>query len=1217
MPTALPVLRLLGLPEIRREGRTQAVPVVDKPWALLFYLAVEREPHDREALAAFLWPEKSPRAGRANLSATLYTLGRWFGPNLPLEKDSRRVRWLPFPKEEGDSVAGDPLDLARFFSDDPPSACDRLHSCLLCSACRAVTADRLALFRGTFLEGALLRAPEPYLQWVDRLRERVAARKEELLRRLGPASAPDKSVFPAFVSVSGPLWERRQITFLGVQVGAPPGMEPEERLEGERAWRTAAESLLRAGSGWFLPTVELSLLAAFGYPQPREDAAPQALATARALLRAFRELAPAALEIRIALHTGEGTVDRFRNSPDATGDRSLETARVVREAPPGEIAASAPAARLLSRSARTLPLGKQIPDRDGGPLDLFQVTGEEEPDAGPERTLYGREEELSLLRRLWQEVAGGASRTLWLTGEAGIGKSALVRALSRQVESGMGLPAGIFREYRCQPDSREIPWDPVVRPLRRSLGTDGKRLSPIERRYRAERLLLSASLPVSDNIPALLHLLEGPGPWSGELLHQAPDALRPRIERLLLRLFFGRGGDLPLLLAVEDLHWADHATVELLRNWPGEKEGAPALLLLTARDESALAARDLPPPDLSIVLRRLERGAARLLVESAAGTSLSPDRLRELLDRGEGVPLFLRELTRSEASIGPPESLPATLRDLLAARLGDPGEERGTLEAAACLGSPFPLSLLVAVESERTGGPVSPERLCESLRNLTARGLLEEDLPGEDPVWDFTHALLREAVLAALPPRLRRSIHGAIVRALRNRFPGQVEREPEILADHLAKAGDGEGAVKEWIRAASLSASLGASRDALAALRKALTRVRTDREIPGAGLRELEILLAMGPLALAVHGYGSRMVEEVYGRAFALCQEEKGGEVPFPVLLGLVSSAFVRIGPCGAGPLLDRLEKRARDAGEEEALRARVRAGAVLFWEGRLSESERILSEVAAARPLLRGPGWGRIPFAPYAEDPGTGANGYLAYVAQIAGRTDEALRFCRAAGLRARRIDHPYSSGFAATFASYLHFFRGDRRRSAERAAATVALSKKFGYLQWETMGRLVLAWCRADEASLHEARERVARLREMAPGILPVFLLVLGETALAAGLPEEALGAARRGREESLQTGTALFDPEFDRLEGEALLDHDPVGLREEAERLFRRAGDEARKSGCQWFSFRAALALARVASPDEAGLKDALARLSGGKDLPPVREAVALLSRRKMGG
>ena len=1227
MQGALPKLRLLGLPEVQRGGETHTVPVIDKPWALLFFLAVEREPVDRESLAAFLWPDKSPNAGRANLSATLYTLGRWFGPYLPIEKNARTVCWgcggVP-PNNKGVSGFEDPVDLARFFSDAPPAGCDRLHSCLICPDCRVATASRLALCRGAFLEGALLKVPEPFLRWVDRIRERVAARKAELQRQLGLAAAPEKTASQTLVSVSGPLWERRQVTFLGVLVSAPAGMEPEERLEGERAWRTAADSLLRARGGWDLPSVEISFLAAFGYPLPREDAASAALTTARALVRAFRDLAPPGFEIRTVLHTGEGTIDRFRNSPDATGDRSLETVRLVREAPPGEIAASAPAARLLSRTVRSVPLEKKVPDRTGSPLALFLLTGEEPMEGVPERTLFGREEELSRLRGLWKEVSGGGFRTVWLTGEPGIGKSALVRALSRLVTSGADLPPGALREYRCHPDSGESPWDPVVRALRRHLGPEGERRAPVERRYRAERLLLEASLPVSDTLPALLHLLEGPGPWSGELLQCAPEGLRPRIEPLLLRLFSGPAGEIPLLLVVEDLHWADHATADLLRQWhAGWKEG-PALLLLTARDEAALAARNLPPPDLAIPLRRLDRGAARLVIESAAEGPLSPERLREILDRGEGVPLFLRELTRSRSSSSPSGGLPSTLRDLLAARLGDPGEERGVLETAACIGSSFSLSLLAAVESERTGGPVLSDRLRESLRILSARGLLEEDRPGEDPVWDFTHVLLREAVLAALPSRLRRSLHRAIVSALRNRFPERADREPEILAEQLALAGDAPEAVEEWIRAASQSASLGASHDALASLGKALSLVRETPDFPAAERRELEILLSMGPLALAVHGYGSRRVEEVYGRASALCQEE-GRDCPFPLLLGLASSAFVRTGPFGANPLMDRLEKGAREAGEEEALRARLRIGAARFWEGRLDEAQKILSEVPAHSGSLEESGFGKRSFAPYAEEPGPGAYGYLAFVAQIGGRINEALRFSRAAGSRVRRIDRSgsawlggssYTAGFAETFAAYLHFFRGDRKRASERAAATVALSERYGYLQWETMARLVLAWCREDDAAVREARERVERLREMVPGILPIFLLVQAETAFAAGFPEAALEAARQGREESRRTGTALVDPEFDRVAGEAFLALDPGRFRGEAERLFLAAGEEARKSGCHWFAFRSALALSRIASPEKAGLSECLSRLSGGGSLSEVREARILLSRGEMG-
>lgn len=1193
-------LRLLGLPGICHGGGEQAVPVVDKPWALLFYLAVERGPRGRGDLAGLLWPDKDSRAGRANLSATLYTLGRWFGPSLPLEKTIESLRFSVLSPESEE----DPVDVVRFFSDRPPASCDRLHAVALCPDCRNMVASRLALCRGLFLEGALLPAPEPYLRWVETIREQVAVRKEELLSRLGPSAPASLGRSPAVPVLSGSLWERRQITLITVHLKASPEMEAEERIEGEGAFRDSAESLLRDRGAWLIPSVEIPLLAVFGYPQVREDGACAALDAARALIRTFRALAPPSLEIRVGLHTGEGTVDHLRGFPDATGDRAIEAGRVGREAPSGEIVASKTTVRLLAKAVRVLPLGKKVPDQSGGFLDLFLLTGEEASESGSDRLLVGRDEELSRLRDLWMHVAKGKAQTVWITGEAGIGKSALAGALARAVETGADRPAGALREYRCRAGAREIPWDPLVRFLRRRMGFDEGRLSLSERRYRAERLLLSAGLPVGDNLATLLHLLEGPGLWSKDLLSHAPDSLRRRIETLLEDLFSLPEGGLPLLLVVEDLHWADHSTVSLLRKWQSRRESPPVLLLLTAREEVALSGRDLPPPDLDLHLRRLDRGAGRLLVESVSGGRLPPDRLREVLDLGGGVPLFLRELARPGPFSGTEERLPATLRDLLSSRVGDLGEDRGTLEVAACLLGPFPLSLLSAALSEREGGPVDPEVVGEHLRRLSVRGLLERDREGEDPVWDFSHALLREAVLASLPPKFRRSLHRVLALTLRSRFPERVAREPGILADHLALSGDLSGAVGEWIRAATLSASLGAFPDALEDLEKALRLVRKDRDRPGTDARELEILLAMGPLSLAVHGYGSRNVEELYGRAYVLCREE-GDSCPFPVLLGVCAAAFTRSGPAGARSFLERLEQRAREVESPESRRALARIGAVRFFEGRLAEADQVLSEVVAhsASPPDRVCEEGSLPS--YAEDPAVSALSYLSFTAQIAGRPGEALRYGQKAWERVREIDHPYSAGFAAIFSTFLHLFRGDRSRVAESASRSIALSEKYGYLQWETMGRLALAWSRPDRASALDARERVARLREMVPGIMPIFVMALAETALSARLPEMALEELTKGQAEAQKSGTALFDPELLRLEGEAWLLLDPAGKRSQAEALFRKAREGAERAGLAWFALRAGLALFALCPKEGDSLRCAVSRISGDRGLPLVME------------
>ncbi len=1193
-------LRLLGFPTVFRDGRDHSVPVVDKPWALLFYLALERGPQPREALVPLLWPDKSLRAGRANLSATLYTLGRWFGPALPLDKSPDALAF----RSPLSGQTEDPVDAVEFFSDRAPASCDRLHDPAFCPDCRALLAGRLALFRGSFLEGAFLRAPEPFLRWTELVGTRVSARREELRRRLGDPGLSAR-VSP---SLSGPFLERRQITLLAFLLSAPSDLEPEERLEAERAWRPAAESLLRTGGGWLLPSVEFSLLAAFGFPKAREEAAPGAFQAARAVIRAFRELAPEGLEIRAGLHAGEGTVDWSRNSPDATGDRTLEAGRVAREAPSGEIAASDAAVRLLSRVARAIPLGKSVPDRTGGKIDLFLLAEGVPPETGGERLLVGREEEQARLRELWTEVGRGISRTVWIVGEAGLGKSSLTGAMARLVASGAEIPAGKVRNYCCRPGSREIPWDPVARGLRRDLEFEGERLIPSERRYRAERLLLSLDLPVSETLPVLLHLLEGPGPWSGDLLRHPPEGLGPKIERLLLTIFARPEGDLPLFLVVEDLHWVDHATGELLRKWPLRKEGPPVLLLLTAREKSALTSRLLPEPDLILPLRRLDRGASRLLVESISGGSLPQRRLREILDLGEGVPLFLRELARS----GSTDRLPATVRDLLASRIPDPGEDREIVEAAACLGGPFECSLLAAVVAARAGLPLSVDRVRERLSLLGEQGILEEDRPGSDPVFDFTHALLREAIVAALPPGRRRALHGIIAGTLRDKFPERVARAPEILAEHLERSGDRPGSVAAWITAAGRSASLGAFRDALEDLERALCLFRKDPKSGGDPVRELEILLAMGPLALAVHGYGSRRVEEVYGRAFALCGEALGRALPFPVLLGVAASAFTRSGPSGARPFMEQLERRAGETGGEEAKRAMARIGAARFWEGRLSGAEECLLEVLASPSPARDPERGESLLLPYAEDPAVGAFSYLSFSAQIAGRAEEALRLSKEGERRAREIDHPFSEGLAATFAAFLQVFRGDRERAPEAAFRTVSLSEKYGFRQWEAIGRLVLDWCRGDGEAALSARERVASLREMVPGVIPIFVLAEAETALSAGLPEMALEALRRGQEEARKTGTALFDTELSRLCGEALFRLDPDGNRREAARLFRKARDGARKAKMGWFAFRAALALVRLDPALTSCLGDSLSRLSGGDGLPEVARAREILGK-----
>ena len=1189
------VYTFLGPPEVLRGGVRVAGGRFDRPLALLAYLASHPGPREREELASLLWPRKPPSAARANLSTNLHYLDRRLGTGFFLQKTPRTVGWIdrhpPWDEE--------PVDLRRYLRDDPPEGCSIRHPPGECAAClRRLEAQR-EMGRRLFLEEASFEGMGTYGQWVKTFRQGLARRQSEIESLLSGETASPGRVFP----VSLPEWEIRQTTLLSVLLEAPGGMEPEEIVGFRKAFREAMEEQVRQEGGSTLEGSEGTYLAVFGFPKAREDEARRAVRAAFGLLRAatsdppFREW-----RIRLALDTGEGIVDRTGGAPDPLGDRIREVNRVVRHGTPGKITVTYETACRVDRAYIVEQAGILSKGIDGPERSLYRIQEERLFRHPPASALVGRRKEQSQMWELWRAAKTERSlRTLWLVGEAGIGKSALLEGLARRIRAEGTEDESTWQIY-CLPEHRESPYASLVRFLKGVVGLK-ENLSPSEYRYRLERYLLSIGQPVQENLSVLLHFLNAPEASWKDLC--PPEHPKKKIESLFQSILLCRS-ERPFFLAVDDLHWTDLATLELLRKLIETISSLPVLVVLTARREESLREAEFPPPDETMRLAGLSWKESRMLIEGLSPVPLSPEAIQERIDRGGGVPLYLRELALSGAIVpGQGSGVPPTLRDFLTSKIDALEEGRPMAKVAACLGLSLDGPILLRA-TERYARLPSGSRTAEAwIHELEDHGILELDRPPPSPVYRFRHDLIREAVLQSLPASVRRRIHRSVSRTLREDFPESVESAPEVLAWHFLEADVPEESLPLFLKAGERAEEIGAYESVLSHYAHALDLLVKGHGGPDAKTPVVRLLRKMIRIGLYVWGHGSARVDDLLGK---LSEISGSGDPQVRKVFDLVR-IVVSLGTHGPGFFLERfgepeaLERAAGGSGETRLWLAWMR-GVALFYNGQIDRSYGSLRELLPQARALR---WGPpMDTEAFSESPAVLLLSVLGFASQIAGRTKESLAFLSEGECREECDRFPKSRAYVGVHRICAAWVREDTEKAAECAEKTLLLAESHGLQVWEKFCRLALAWCRGTKESEALAEASRKAIEGMFPGVAPLYAAIHAGAAFRAALWEKTVGLVQFGRAESRRTGTCIFDPHLLTLEGLALLAIDSRKNRKEARTLFEVAIEEARRSGAVWYGMRAAMALASIDPEGRNPLRGFLESLPEEEDTEVVREA-----------
>ena len=947
-----------------------------------------------------------------------------------------------------------------------------------------------------------------------------------IVERAAARSAPDMRA-PSIESTTA-AGERRQVTVLFCDlvdsVRLSRAHDPEEFRALMAAYHGAVAQAVQRYEGYVAQIQGDGVVVYFGYPLAHEAEADRAIRAGLAIVASLAAMTPPGrerLDVRIGIAAGLVVVSHIL-APErsAVGDTPNLAHRLQAIARPGEVMVT-DRMRILAGGAfdyedRGRPTLKGI----GETVHVWRVIG---PSAAQSRfeaatrggvtPLVGREQEIGLLLDRWDLAGAGGGQAVLIVGEPGIGKSRTMRALRERLDEA-GMQAV---QFQCSPYHVNSALYPVIDHFERALGFD--REDDTSERIRKLDAAVSGRWGRSSRDCHLVARMLGLDAGA----HYGPLDLTPQRQkedtlRLLVDTLAGIARERPTLMLFEDAHWADPTTLELLDLLLRRTAALPLLSLVSFRPEFTPAWTGghvtLMP------LSRLSRTqSAHLVARMTGGKPLPEDLVAQIVDKTDGVPLFLEELTKAVLESGLVDdagahyryaqsldrmTVPATLRDSLMARLDRLIPVKEIAQIGAVIGREFGYDLVAAVSPMR--GPA----LEDALARLVASELVFQRGAIPQAVYTFKHALVQDAAYDSLLKAKRQELHAAIAGALVSRTGPRDDVAPELLAHHYTAAGMTSVAVRWWHRAGEHAMHRTAMAEAIAHLEHALALNATLPEEPERDFMELEIRSALGTSRMALHGWSAVQVGECLQPALAIARRQGRVDRTARILWGLWVHRLTRGRIAEARALAGEMTAEA-EAVDDEDLRICASLARMIsaFWLGALEEArgegDRVLSLYQPDRHR-RLADW-------INSDPKTQVGCYAAHWTWMLGQPDRAVTTAIEKDEHARARGHPFDLGFALTNGAFVFEYRREPERlmrsvgEAERLAVRCALpfiSENLASLP-RAFAELRLGRPDVAAAILRDSLSRRAAIDHHI--CVPYARAVLGESLATVGRLDEAL--------------------------------------------------------------------------------------------------------------
>ena len=830
-----------------------------------------------------------------------------------------------------------------------------------------------------------------------------------------------------------PEGERRHLTVLFCDlVGSTQivsHLDPEEWREIVAGYHRAAAQAIERFGGHVAQYLGDGVMAHFGWPEAHDNNAERAARAGLAIQAAITKLnehpARPKLAARVGIDSGTVVVGAGAGKDsDVFGDTPNVAARVQAAAEPGSVAITDAVHRLVSGLFVVEDCGAQALKGVERPVQLYRVVqpsgvhGRLEAAAASRglTPFVGREDELRLLMNRWEHALDGEGQVALIIGEAGIGKSRLVQRFHEQIagtpHTWVKAAAGAFFQ--------NTPFYAVTEMLRELLAWRGdesaeEQLTQLETRLElaglkpAEALALIApllNLPLSAKYP--------PSPLS-------PEQQRRRLLATLVEWALGAARAQATVIAIEDLHWADPSTLELLQLLVEQGTTARLLLVYTARPEFR-APWTSRAHHTQITLNRLSSSSVRTMVgEVAAQKGLSEETIAAVVERTSGVPLFVEELTRAVLESGNARltgrEIPVTLHDSLIARLDRLGRAKEVAQIGAVIGGEFTYGLLHAMH------PIAEPDLQRALRDLADAELIYVRGIPPEANYTFKHALIRDAAYEALLKSRRKDLHRLVARMIDERFPEVARAHPELVAHHYTEAGCIDEAIPYWQTGGQNAVQRSANVEAITHFTKGLMLLKTLPQTRERALRELALQIVLGPALMAVNGYAAEEVETTYVRSRELCEEIGDTDELFPVLVALWVVYIQRGNLPTAHDLAQQCLAQAQTVNNPAVLlQAHIVLGITLFWLGEFSSARANLEDGIA---LYDRGKHHALAFQYYGLDPGVFCLAWAGLTIWCLGFPTQGLKKIDEEMALARSLSHPFSLAFAWTWAAWLSQLR------------------------------------------------------------------------------------------------------------------------------------------------------------------------------------------------
>jgi predicted ATPase/class 3 adenylate cyclase len=999
--------------------------------------------------------------------------------------------------------------------------------------------------------------------------------------------------------------ERRQVTAvvcgLADLESIAERLDPEDLHELLIAYHITCADVVRRVDGHIARVTDDQIVVYFGYPSAHEDDGKRAVRCGLEIVQAVRSLPRrfsgtsaalrgVALRAAVGVHTGTIISGNRRGArgPELTGTVANIAARTSQIAGADGVVVTADTYRIVRRafycdesgvlpargSAKAIPVHRIVSEVTGARTDAAESSADLPP--------IGRTTELETLLDQWRRVHDGAGHVVLVSGEAGIGKSRLLTAFRAAVAA----QAHVRLDCQCSAYHVNSPLHPFVELLRRLFGLERDDVSESDK-----LLLLTAALTHHDFSDPVDHalfasLLSLPVAVERDGLQLGVQQRKSRLLAALSRLFLRLGGGDPTLLIVEDLHWIDPTSRELLGMIVDHAPTARMLIVLAYRPEFAepWGGRQYVS---HLPLARLSTEQTAALVQRVAGGKALP---REVVARitatTDGVPLFVEELTKTllesaairETPAGytltaPIASIeiPATIHDSLTARLDRLPSAKPIAQIASVLGREFPYAWLAAIT------PFSEAILQQELGRLVAAGLLQQRGVAPLAVFGFKHALIKDAAYQSLVKTDRQEYHRRIADALVSQFPDASRTQPELVAHHYTEAGQADAAARFWQTAGQRALEHSNDVEAAAHLTRGLEVLRTlpldgDRQS-----RELAMQISRAAALRATQGFAASMTGDAYTDARALAVALGNANALITALNGLYAFHMVRAEHAQARPVAEELVRLADELGDATHQMVGRRAlGAVLFHTGHPERARASLEQALAAYDPET-----HASLAPvFGTDHAETTMSFLSLSQWVLGRPDQALATQCGALAHAEQLRHLHTIAQALTYTCFVRVLRREAAAVHEAADRLTRLSEEHSFRLMEATARFWRGWSVAEHGDF---RRGIAQMEQAstawwstgAQTYRSFAETLMANAKLQAGDLDEADALLRLASERIAASDERWAESEVLRVRGELARVR---GDGATAAVLFRSAIACAAAQGARMWQLRAATSLAR---------------------------------------